>query len=189
MGWKSVTAIGFFAVLLACSDQDAKQQQQAALADRGVALESELRRMNEERVENESGLLVQLAFGAEADLDLYVTDPLLETVYFANKEGKSGGTISEDRRCESLPLRVEEVYFEVPLGGNYRVGVDYPNRCDGNEAGEFSQRAAFVLSVLHNGKRQYINGSVGFRFFEVAVFDFAIGNLNNKEPWHELPQQ
>ena len=29
------------------------------------------------------GVVVQLAFGKEADLDLYVTDPLLDTVYFA----------------------------------------------------------------------------------------------------------
>jgi hypothetical protein len=188
--WKLFTPLGLFLVLAACGDQDAVQQRlAAALKERGVALEAELRRLNDEQVEDESGLLVQLAFGAEADLDLYVTDPLLETVYFANKEGKSGGAISDDRRCDSLPLRVEEVYFEAPLGGPYRVGVDYPNRCDDNEAGEFAQRAAFTLSVLHNGKRRYINGSVGYRFFEVAVFDFAVDTRNNKESWHELPLQ
>ena len=37
-----------------------------------------------------SGVTVQLAFGEEADLDLYVTDPLLETVYFARHESRTG---------------------------------------------------------------------------------------------------
>ena len=35
---------------------------------------------------------------AHPDLDLYVTDPLLETLYFANKESKSGGRISRGTR-------------------------------------------------------------------------------------------
>ena len=48
-------------------------------------------------------LLLRLAFGAEADLDLYVTDPQLETLYYANTPVRSGGELLEDQRCDATP--------------------------------------------------------------------------------------
>jgi cytochrome c oxidase cbb3-type subunit 3 len=139
-----------------------------------------LQAANVGKSEVETELVVQLAHSADVDLDLYVTDPLLETVYFANKTGKSGGTISADSRCDTaLPedrqLHIEEVRFSAPLSGHYRVGVDYPNRCDANGATGFEDRAAYSLSVLHLGERQNVQGSVGYRFYELAAFDFEIG--------------
>ena len=74
-------------------------------------------------------LRVELAFGQDADLDLYVTDPLQETVYFANTPSQQGGVLLDDRRCDSPPPRIETVVFEHPPPGRYRVGVDYPRRC------------------------------------------------------------
>ena len=38
-----------------------------------------------------ANLRIQLAFDDAADLDLYVTDPLQETVYFANTRSRSSG--------------------------------------------------------------------------------------------------
>jgi hypothetical protein len=84
---------------------------EAALAEIPIAADASLR--------------VRLAFGAEADLDLYVTDPLAETIYFANERAAAGGRLVADARCDSPSPRVEEVAFDAPLAGVYRVGVDY----------------------------------------------------------------
>jgi hypothetical protein len=167
-------------MLVACSDEDAgERERRAALAARATVLAAGLQAFNAGKPEQEQGLVVQLAFGPEADLDLYVTDPLLETEYFANREGRSGGVISEDRRCDSpaqgaQELRIEEVRFETPLSGRYRVGVDYPNRCDAGGVTGFEERAAYAISVLYAGKQQNIQGTVGYRFFELAALDFDI---------------
>ena len=73
-------------------------------------------------------LRVRLEFGAEADLDLYVTGPSLETIYFANPLVQAG-ELDADRRCGDPAPRVETVTFEQALAGPYRVGIDFPERC------------------------------------------------------------
>jgi hypothetical protein len=83
-----------------------------------------------ERPEVDSGSIrVRLVFGAEADLDLYVTDPLQETVYFGNNPSRGGGTLQADLRCDAPPLRTEVVTFPDAIPGRYRVGVAFSARC------------------------------------------------------------
>jgi hypothetical protein len=72
---------------------------------------------------------VRLAFGAEADLDLYVTGPAGESVYFANDRSRDGGRLMADRRCDASAHRVESVEFARAPAGRYRVGVDFMIRC------------------------------------------------------------
>ncbi len=181
MAWRLLSSVVLLLTLVSCSDEEAAvRERDAALQARGAELAAELQSFNVDRVETETELVVQLAFGPEADLDLYVTDPLLETVYFANKEGKSGGNISTDSRCDTAlqgggDVKVEEVRFTAPLSGRYRVGVDYPNRCDNGDVSGFEERAAYSLAVLHAGNRQYVQGAVGYRFFELVALDFDIG--------------
>ena len=43
---------------------------------------------------------VRLEFGADADLDLFVTDPMHEEIYFANSPSRLGGVFEADRRCD-----------------------------------------------------------------------------------------
>ena len=69
---------------------------------------------------------VRLVFGATADLDLYVTDPLQETVYFANSPSRAGGRLDHDERCDDPLPRIETVDFDAARPGRYRVGVDFP---------------------------------------------------------------
>lgn len=75
-------------------------------------------------------LRVRLAFGAAADLDLYVTGPMHETVYFANSPARSGGALERDLRCDAPAPRVGVVRFPQAAPGAYRVGIDFPGRCD-----------------------------------------------------------
>ena len=78
-------------------------------------------------------LVVRLAFEPGADLDLYVSDPLEETAYYANTPVRSGGALDADRRCPEPGDGVETVRFAAPLAGRYRVGVDFQQRCDSDE--------------------------------------------------------
>lgn len=121
-------------------------------------------------------LVVRLAFGPEADLDLYVTDPRLETIYFANHKAKSGGQISADGRCGSTVLQSEHVRFDAPVPGRYRVGIDYPESCK-----ETNGPVAHALSVLYKGKRLEMQGSVSLQQFEVIVLEFDIDAKDIKE--------
>ncbi len=114
-------------------------------------------------------LWVHLAFGPEADLDLYVTGPLEETVYYANTPSRIGGELLEDRRCEHAGARIESVRFpRVP--GRYRVGVDYPQTC-----GETRAPVPFALRVETPGGRQQIRGLAVHEVFEPIVFEFELG--------------
>lgn len=71
---------------------------------------------------------MRLVFGAEADLDLYVTGPNQETVYFANTPVGTGA-LDADRRCDHPGPRVETTSFLPAPAGRYRVGVDHAARC------------------------------------------------------------
>lgn len=113
-------------------------------------------------------LRVQLAFGPEADLDLYVTGPLDETVYYANTPSRVGGELLEDRRCEHPAPRIESVRF--PLApGRYRVGVDYPHAC-----GDTRTPVPFALLVETPGSREQLRGLAAYQVFEPVVFEFEL---------------
>ncbi len=94
----------------------------------------------------ESGVRVWLAFAAGADLDLYVTDPTFETVYFANSPNRVGGRLEEDVRCDAPAPRIETITFPATLPGAYRVGVDFPGRCKGGAA-----RVGFAVHIEGQG--------------------------------------
>ncbi|MEA2624860.1 MAG: hypothetical protein QOD06_905 [Candidatus Binatota bacterium] len=84
-----------------------------------------------ERAEGE--VRVVLLWSAPVDLDVFVTDPRQETVYFGNSRSGSGGKLTRDARCPKDPgpaeVRMESVSFRKASPGHYRVGVDFPNPC------------------------------------------------------------
>lgn len=116
-------------------------------------------------------VIVQLAFGPEADLDLYVTDPLLETVYFARHESRTGGRIGADVRCDTPGERIEEVRFDAPWPGRYRVGVDHPRRCDDEAA---PAPAAYAVTAQVHGAIYRAEGTVDLEHFELVVLEFEL---------------
>lgn len=115
------------------------------------------------------GVRVRLSFGRDADLDLHVTDPLQETVYFANTPSASGGTLAADVRCDSEGPRREEVTWETPPPGRYRVGVDFPIRCRMIE-----EPVPYVLEVWANGVRHELRNGIAFGRFEPLVYEFDV---------------
>lgn len=116
------------------------------------------------------GLRVRLAFGAEVDLDLYVTDPSEETVYYANTPSRSGGALVEDQRCTHPAPRIETVRFPAPLApGRYRIGVDYPRACDEGRA-----PAPFAVAIDGPGGRTTHRGLARHQVFEPIVLELEI---------------
>ncbi len=100
-------------------------------------------------------LTVRLAFFPLADLDLYVSDPLQETVYYGNRAARSGGRLARDRHCKESggEIRVEEIIFASPPPGRYRIGLDYPHRCVSN-----ADVVPYVLTIHEKGGQREIRG-------------------------------
>jgi hypothetical protein len=174
-----LSSLGILLALLAgCVDSDAERQAQREAAFTSSAeLQTLLR--DGEPVENGNPdvLVFRLAFASEVDLDLYVTDPLLETVYFANHHTQTGGALVNDARCGVDDVdqprvdqpRVEEIRFDRPYAGRYRVGVDFPERCDGGDG-----PAGYAVSVVGAGSSYAARGSIELEQFEVVVLEFDL---------------
>lgn len=115
-------------------------------------------------------LRVHLAFGQGADLDLYVTGPREETLYYANTPSRIGGELREDRRCVHDAPRVETAGFPAPLTpGRYRIGIDYPHACS-----DAKVPVPFALRVDEPGGRHELQGLAAHRVFEPVVLEFEI---------------
>lgn len=79
-------------------------------------------------------LLVVLEWKSPVDLDLFVTGPDGETIYFGNRTARSGHKMDKESDCHSKVLP-EGIYREtasipVAMPGRYRVSVDYILDCN-----------------------------------------------------------
>ena len=120
-----------------------------------------------------NALVIRLAFDGRADLDLYVSDPLQETVYYANTPARSGGRLLGDRHCKEEAdsgIRIEEIVFDDPPAGSYRVGVDYPHRC-----GPGARIAAFAITIDAGGRRRELLGLAEPVVFTPIVAEIEVG--------------
>lgn len=116
-------------------------------------------------------LRVALVFGQGADLDLYLTDPSQETVYYANTPSQvNGGRLAADLRCDAAATRVETIVFEGAPPGRYRVGVDRAETCAGGAAVE-----PFLVTVeAPGGERRELRGEVPRGRFLPRVLEFSL---------------
>ncbi len=106
-------------------------------------------------------LRIQLIFGPEADLDLLVTDPAEETIYFANtRSSATGGALEADRRCGDPVPRIETIAFQDAPPGRYLVGVDFPERCRSLQG-----PVPFRVIVLDGARRQERTGEIALGEF------------------------
>ncbi len=112
---------------------------------------------------------MRLVFGREADLDLYVTGPSQETVYFANTPA-GGGELDADRRCDDPAPRVETTSFLLAPAGRYRVGIDHAARCT-----PYSGPASYHLVFEAPGRREERSGEVDAGRREPRVLEVELG--------------
>jgi len=119
----------------------------------------------------DGALEVRLIFGEGADLDLFVSDPRQEALYFGNNPSVGGGVLDVDRRCDAAVPRVEVARFENARPGRYRVGVSYDRAC-----GFRSERMAFEIRVEADGLRLERSGEVDPSEFEHIVLEFDLGD-------------
>ena len=72
---------------------------------------------------------VSLLWNTTDDLDLYVTSPRGDTIYFGNKNGSSGGHLDVDRQVTTFVANpVENIYWSNPPRGTYTVKVNVFNK-------------------------------------------------------------
>jgi hypothetical protein len=114
-------------------------------------------------------LVVRLAFDADADLDLYVTDSAHETVYFGNSPSGTGGELLADLRCDAPSPRVETVVFAQRRPGAVRVGVDAPERCR-----KRVRLVPFVVELRAGERRVLQRGAAVTGRFEVIVLEIEV---------------
>lgn len=89
---------------------------------------------------------VSLLWNTRDDLDLHVTSPSGDTIYYGNKRGSSGGVLDVDRQAGSfVDNPVENIYWENPPSGNYTVVVNvYTKRSTGS--------IPFKVRIIKNGE-------------------------------------
>ncbi|MBC7568191.1 MAG: hypothetical protein H7319_00460 [Spirosoma sp.] len=118
------------------------------------------------------------------DLDLYVTDPNKETLYYRRRTAsKSGGKLDVDCRCGSCPQGPNENIFWLlaPTSprGKYEVWVNYYDNCTSP-----LQPASYTLRIIDDSRRSPIvatfTGSLTSDDSPHWIFDTATGRVSVK---------
>ena len=106
-------------------------------------------------------LLVTIQWNSRVDLDLFLTGPAGETIYFGNRKARAGYMMREESDCKTMSLS-SKPYHETALipaarVGRYRVSVDYILSC-GSDLAEVD-----ATVFLFNDQMQAELGSETFR--------------------------
>jgi hypothetical protein len=75
---------------------------------------------------------VTVAWQSSSDIDLHVTDPNNEEVYYGHRNSVSGAVLDRDANaaCNQSPPTVENVYWGTqPMSGQYRIRVVAYDMC------------------------------------------------------------
>jgi len=115
---------------------------------------------------NGDGLRVTLVWQDAVDLDLYVTMPDGETIYYANPRQ----AFVRDARCDAGEAGGrEEARWRRPAAGRYRIGVDFPEACDGG-----ATAAAYRIVIDVDGRREERTGTAHVLVREPAVLETVV---------------
>ncbi len=112
----------------------AKDELTNALADMEAKKVTQTDKIIEETGAKIGPVTVSLLWNTTDDLDLHVTSPLGDTIYFNNKNGSSGGRLDVDRQVSDFVTNpVENIFWQTPPRGTYTVKVNmYSKRTEGS---------------------------------------------------------
>lgn len=116
---------------------------------------------------------VALTWSAPVDLDLYVTDPSGEALYFGNNPTRAGARLEQDARCATVTAgapAIERSSLPTPAAGRYRIGVDFIDAC-----GSGIDVVPFRVAVDGVGVRGDAQGTIRPSEFKVVVLEFEVG--------------
>ncbi len=116
---------------------------------------------------------ITLRWASTDDLDLAVTDPAGETVFFGNPMIPSGGELDVDANAAcagTTQTPIENIFWPVSAAppGEYSVTVNLFTRCDGS-----SGPVPFELRLLVQGEVETIEGVVDDQNLD-ATFPFSL---------------
>lgn len=117
-------------------------------------------------------LQVALTWAAPVDLDLYLTDPAGEALYFANNPTRAGARLASDARCAALAAGApagEAALVTTPAAGRWRIGVDFMDAC-----GTGRDAVPFHVAVDLAGARREVAGVARAGRFAIVVVEFAV---------------
>lgn len=114
---------------------------------------------------------VTLTWSKSVDLDLHVTDPGYEEIYYNNDESSSGGKLDIDNKCSNFVMgKPENVFW--PTGGapsgTYKVVVRYYTSCDD------SGSVPYTVRVVAKGQVSTYSGTLSTSGEEDEVATFSI---------------
>ncbi len=126
--------------------------------------------------QNGEALTVEIIWQTPVDLDLFLTDPEGETIYFANRKAKSGMTMGRETSCKDItgvkPPYTETAKIPVALSGRYRVSVDFIKDC-----GTSTLETPFLVRLTDkNGKQELgrAGANVKYRVLEPVAWEFMV---------------
>jgi hypothetical protein len=115
---------------------------------------------------------VTLFWNSTNDLDLWVSDPNGEVIYYSHSPSMSGGTLDVDanKDCSNMTNQpVENIFW--PTGqaprGEYVISVNYYKQC------ETAVSSPFTIRVLVDGQVQEFTGVVNAQDETVEVYRFV----------------
>lgn len=115
----------------------------------------------DERLDREGATSGELNFAlvwdGQADLDLHITCPGGETIFFRNQSSAAcGGVLDIDMNAGGVRSNdpVEHIYFENPRSGNYAIRVNY------YDASSRRGTVNFVLRISFGDRQEEFRGSV-----------------------------
>lgn len=121
-------------------------------------------------------LIVEVSWSAPVDLDLFLTDPDGETVYFANRMARSGVVMGDMMGCKDIeagpPPYAETIIIPSAAIGVYRASVDYIKDCGSNKLqADFEVRLVDPKTGMQLGQGQ---SSVKYRLLDTVSWEFEV---------------
>jgi|GEM_PF-4897224 len=119
---------------------------------------------------------VRLSWRASVDLDLFLTGPSGETIYFGNRTAREGYALKKESTCDTLNGDIgehsETATIPSAVPGTYRVSVDYIFDC-GSGIGETDA----LISLTNNSTGKAVGSNrftVSLQRLKTVAWEFEV---------------